>query len=114
MDFYKAKIRLAGNMLNEVRREGMTAPEIMLLQKIHGGDAVVEIEKTGNESMNHQAERQRLYIEYPAAINVDAKRHYVEELFGPNHVDLPTSVPGVAISSQKSSKKTVDPTELMK
>jgi hypothetical protein len=105
MDYYKGKIRLSGSLNNEVRRDDMTAPEVILLQKIHGGDAVLELEKMGSRNVNHQDERQRLYLAYPAAINADAKRHYVEDLFGPNHVDLPTSVPGVAISAQKSNKK---------
>jgi hypothetical protein len=112
MDIYSGKIRLAGDMRNEVRRAGMTAPEVILLQRIHGPDAVLELEKMGSEKRNHQEERQRLYLDYPAAINTDAKRHYVEELFGPNHNDLPTSVPGVAISP-KRGKDTVNVSELM-
>ncbi len=98
MDIYKGKIRLSGDMRNEVRKEGLTAPEVILLKRIHGDDAFVEIEKTGREPRNHYDERQRLYTEYPAAINTDAKRHYIEELFGPNHQDLPSTVPGVTLS----------------
>ena len=98
MDFYKGKVRLGGSMLNEVWRDNMTAPEVILLRKIHGHDAVIELEKTGSRSLDHQAERQRLYTSYPSATNQDSKRHFVEELFGPNHVDLPTSVPGVSIT----------------
>lgn len=105
MDILKGKIRLSGSVLNEVRRSNMTAPEVILLQRIHGSDSILELEKVGSESRNHQEERQRLYHEYPAAINTDAKRHYVEELFGPNHHDLPTSVPGVAISPKKGNPK---------
>lgn len=113
MDYYKGKIRLSGSLLNEVQRERMSAPEALLLRKIHGEDAVLELEKVDSKNVNHQEERQRLYLEYPAAINADAKRHYVEELFGPNHMDLPTSVPGVAITPQKSGKRTVSAAEVM-
>jgi hypothetical protein len=102
MDVYKAKVRLTGSMLNEVRREELTAPEILLLQRIHGGDAVLEIEKTGTAKVNHREERERLYLGYRAAINNKTQTHFVEELFGPNHMDLPTSVPGVAV--KKSNK----------
>lgn len=113
MDYYNGKIRLSGSLLNEVQRERLTAPEVLLLRRIHGEDAVLNLEKVDSQSVNHQAERQRLYLEYPAAINADAKRHYVEELFGPNHNDLPTSVPGVAISPQKPGKRTVSAAEVM-
>jgi hypothetical protein len=106
MDIYKGKVRLTGSMLNEVRREDMTAPEVILLQRIHGNDAVLELEKTGTTKINHQDERQRLYLQYKTAVNVDAKRHYIEELFGPNHNDLPTSVPGAAVVAKSSKKPT--------
>ncbi len=111
MDIYKGKIRLGGDMRNEVRKEGLTAPEVLLLKRIHGDDSFVEIEKTGAVKADHQEERQRLYLTYPTAVNQDAKKHLVEELFGPNHQDLPTSVPGVAISAKRSGKVSVE--ELM-
>lgn len=112
MDIYAGKIRLGGDMRNEVRREGLTAPEVILLQRIHGNDSVMELEKTGAEKRNHQEERGRLYTAYPAAINADAKKHFVEELFGPNHQDLPVTVPGVAISAKRDNGK-VNVKELM-
>lgn len=107
MDIYKGKIRLGGDMRNEVRKENLTAPEVILLKRIHGEDALTELEKTGSIKADHSAERQRLYIDYPTAINQDAKKHLVEELFGPNHVELPVTVPGVAISAKRSDKVNV-------
>lgn len=107
MDIYRGKVRLAGDMRNEVRRDDMTAPEVILLKRIHGEDALTELEKIGSTKANHQEERQRLYVKYPTAINVDAKRHLIEELFGPNHADLPVSVPGVAITPKKTDKVNV-------
>lgn len=103
MDLYSGKVRLAGDMRNEVRKTNLTAPEVLLLRRIHGNDALTELEKTGSMKVDHQAERQRLYTDYPAAINTDAKRHYVEELFGPNHQDLPTSVPGITLTPKKGA-----------
>lgn len=110
MDIYTGKIRLAGDMRNEVRKNGLTAPEVILLRRIHGADALIELEKTGSDKRNHQKERERLYADYPAAINTDAKRHYIEELFGPNHQDLPVSVPGVTLTAKR---ETVDVQQLM-
>ena len=112
MDYYKAKVRLSGSMLNEVWKDRLSAPEVLLLRKIHGSDAVCDLEKVDAKKVDHQEERQRLYLTYPAAINVDAKRHYVEELFGPNHNDLPVTVPGVAITPKKGGKE-VNVEELM-
>lgn len=107
MDIYNGKIRLAGDLRNEVRVAGATAPEVILLKKIHGEDSFVEIEKVGSDKRNHADERQRLYTSYPSAVNADAKKHFVEELFGPNHQELPTSVPGVAISAKRTDKVNV-------
>jgi hypothetical protein len=47
MHTYKATIRLNGKLENEVLKEHLSAPEVLLLRKIHGSDAVVKVEADG-------------------------------------------------------------------
>ena len=109
MQYYSAKIRLAGSMMNEVRRDGISAPEIMLLKRIHGSDALVDVEYDKKGQIVHADERQRLFTQYPTAVNAEAKRHLVEELFGPAHQDLPLEVAEYkGLRNKPASKPTVE------
>ena len=47
MHTYNATIRLNGKLENEVNKKNLTAPELLLLRKIHGDDGVVRIEERG-------------------------------------------------------------------
>lgn len=47
MHTYNAIIRLGGELHNEVAKKNLTAPELLVLRKIHGQDAVVKIEPSG-------------------------------------------------------------------
>ena len=54
MQLYDATVRLSGNPMQEVPKQNLTAPEVMLLQKIHGGvDAVVRIAKRKMDKRSH-------------------------------------------------------------
>lgn len=60
MKLYSAVIHLAGEMKNQVRKNELTAAEIVLLRVIHGNDAVHEIEHVANVNRSDARERQRL------------------------------------------------------
>ncbi len=47
MQTYNAIVRLGGELHNEVSKNNLTAPEILVLRKVHGQDAVVKIEPSG-------------------------------------------------------------------
>ena len=47
MQTYNAIVRLGGELHNEVQKKNLTSPEILILRKIHGQDAVVKIEPSG-------------------------------------------------------------------
>lgn len=47
MHTYNAIVRNNGELHNEVYKPNLTAPEILVLRKIHGNDAVVKIETSG-------------------------------------------------------------------
>lgn len=51
MQRYNATVRLGGKLDNTVIKKGISASEIMVLQHIHGEDAVVDIKDTGEMDM---------------------------------------------------------------
>lgn len=90
MIVYKAKVRLAGNVANEVLKENLTAAEIRVLQHIHGSDAVLDIARIGQVKRSDAAERVRLAMLYRHGKGiVDDGDKLISELFGINGVALP-------------------------
>ncbi len=93
MNIYDATIRLKGDTAHEVNKAGLTAPEIMILRRIHGLDAVVRIipvPPTPDQlAMSHRAERDRLRKLY---CDREETAMLVNELFGPDHVPLPLTL----------------------
>lgn len=67
MQYYKTKIRLAGSTMNEVRKV-LSAPEVLILQYIHGVDAIVEVSKVKNEKIKMGAEKARLKGKYDQSL----------------------------------------------
>lgn len=92
---YDVCVRLGGNRNNEVRKTGITAPEVMILSTIHGGsDSLHDLQPTGGErkTLDHddRAERSRLAAIYEAG--EPAKRGFVQRVFGPSTIPLPREV----------------------
>lgn len=48
MQTYNAIIRNNAKLENEVEKKNLTAPEVLVLRKIHGSDGVVRIESSGD------------------------------------------------------------------
>lgn len=90
MQLYDATVRLNGDIMHEVPKKGLTAPEVLILQSIHGGtDAVVDLIQRKMDKRTHEFERDRL-----GKIYTDAR---VLELFGPYHSKLPVKLNNVEI-----------------
>ena len=80
MHFYKAKIRLAGSTMNEVEKI-LSAPEILVLQYIHGVDAVIGVSFHEQKTINLREEKGRLKGIYDQAL---VKREQsIDTIFGP-------------------------------
>ena len=99
-DLYSAKLRLAGSVMNEIRKTDLTAPEIEVLKAIHGSDAVVDIKHKGNVSREHREERERIMLAYVnPADNLEGqarkKTAMIRELFGHDRLPLPTTIEDV-------------------
>lgn len=100
MHTYNCKVRLGGQVLDEVRKNAVTAAEIMVLRKFHGEDAVLEIKAVGSDNRSHAEERQRLYRNYASVEdNVGgtalARIAAIREMFGPDHTPLPVKLSDV-------------------
>jgi hypothetical protein len=80
MQYYNAKIRLAGSTMNEVQKI-FSAPEILVLQYIHGVDAVVNVTFHEQKTVNLREEKERLKGLYDQAL---VKREQtIDTIFGP-------------------------------
>jgi hypothetical protein len=67
MKLYKARIRLAGNLLHEVWVQDVSAAELHVLMEIHkGGDnfPLAEVIETGAVNRTDARERRRLELKY--------------------------------------------------
>jgi predicted Zn-dependent peptidase len=89
MQYYSAKLRLSGSPMNEVR-DVFTAPQILIMQYIHGVDAIIEVKKTEIKKINLSEHKQLLKSMYdPALIK---REQSVDKIFGALG-QLPTSLP---------------------
>lgn len=94
MHLYSGKIRLGGSVLNEVRKDDLTAPEIYVLREIHGNDAVVDIKQTGVDKRSSVEERARLTTLYASVEDnnpekLKGKIAMMRNLFGHDSMGLP-------------------------
>lgn len=101
MKLYDCKVRLAGQVANEVRKYKVTAAEIEILRSIHGADAVAEIVDAGEDKRTSAAERQRLYGLYASPNDhtpeqVAKKLEGFRALFGHDRMALPESLEELA------------------
>ena len=127
MQLYDCKVRLGGNLYNEVFKRGVTAAEVMVLRVIHGGavddmDCLVDIAVSKNDQghklpvieRSDNEERERLTYLYGEAL---ASREHIQSIngiFGPASA-LPQIIPGIdnTVVTTKAKRKKVakTPTE---
>lgn len=87
MKLYNARVRLGGAITNEVNKKRLTAAEIIVLQRIHGADAVQAIAEIGIvQNRSDRRERDRLLQTYPRGPSADGKRldgaAFLDSVFG--------------------------------
>lgn len=91
MNFFKAKIRLKGSVQNEVIAAALSVPEILILRKLHGKDAVVNMEPIENQKVKNADERARLHRKYGRGLASMEPPLSVDRLFG-TYAPLPKSL----------------------
>lgn len=90
MDYYNGIVKLrsgpdSGVFTGEVPKSALSVPEILVLKKLHGADAVVIGEKCDQKAVKHSEERQRLASTYGPRV--------VNQLFGEPWQKLPIELP---------------------
>jgi hypothetical protein len=65
MQTLNALVALTGDRNNMIWKMGLTPAEVLLLQGLHGADAVLQIEPTGDVKREPAEEIQRLRFLYP-------------------------------------------------
>lgn len=96
MKLYNCKVRLAGSIDNEVRKEGASAAEVILLRKVHGDDAVVNIVEAGQDNkLTHEGMRDQLRRDYGEKL--------VDKTFDPM-LDLPVKLSAAALKRAESAE----------
>lgn len=83
-------VRLSGDINNEIFKAGVTVAEIVVLRAIHGDDAVVKVQGTGNDKRAHAAELDRLKQTYGAK--------FVDTMFPGAYPKLPVNFKDIGIN----------------
>ena len=96
MQLFKCKVRLGGNVMHEVIKDEVTAPEVIVLRHIHGYDGVLDLQRTKSDKRPHEGERERLSVVYGDAV--------VAQMFGPGHNRLPLDLDDVPRQGRKSKQ----------
>ena len=89
MYYYKTTIRLGGNTMNEVVKI-VSAPEFLVLQFVHGGDALLNVSEVKQARINMMEEKQRLQACYDNALG--KRKQSIDNIFGALGV-LPDRLP---------------------
>lgn len=95
MDLYNIKLRLRGALHHEVYRQNVPAAEVVLLNALHGGAAIVNLQKSGSKEYlprDHRVERRRLETVYGAGGTREKHLELIRNLFGGVAGALPESV----------------------
>lgn len=99
MHLYNCKVRLAGQLHNEVYKPQVSAAEVLILKTIHGDDAVVGLERAGKGKPVHDQLRRQLEDTYERGLR--GARTSMTELFGPRHQPLPEKLPSYVLEDDE-------------
>lgn len=96
MQISSATIRLGGSMNNTVRKSDLTPAEIVVLQALHGQDAIIDVIHERDQRRSHNEEYERLAFIYSPNSNVstpDGERTDIMQKLFPGAIKkLPTTL----------------------
>jgi hypothetical protein len=102
MHTYSCKVRLGGSVINEVPKVGVTVPEMVLLQHVHGADSISNVAYSKAVERTEDEERDRLRQVYGTSVK---SKQRVEQILGMDHQPLPDRVPGIQVPEPPESPK---------
>lgn len=114
---YDCKLRIGGSVLNEVRKDQITASEIEVYRVLHGSDAVLDIKEAGEVKRTDREERARLeeLFANPATAmgeSLAKKKRMLSDLFGHERLPLPKELdlsPAQPEDDEDAGEETVAP-----
>ena len=101
MKTYLCSVRLAGSMQHVTTNKRVTVPEIAVLRRVHGEDAVIDVRPAGETTRTDAEERERLRKTYDNA--TPDSEPLVDRLFGALG-KLPTSLAQVGIDPKTQAE----------
>lgn len=114
MKVYSAKIILGGSLGNEVRRDDLTAPEVLVLKHIHGPEHVTEVKYVKDIDRTDTQERIRLLGDGGEILPI-YKHEQVRAIFPSDLTPFPKELPpemidvaGMAIDLNKAAGKPIE------
>jgi len=112
MEIYDCKVLIGGSRMNEARKEGISAAEIVMLRHLHGDDSVLDITHVGTSDISDVEVRDMLSLTYGPG-DVDTTRAgpaILREVFGPPAIPLPRAIEGAEIV--ETAPKKIKPEKL--
>ena len=109
MQILNAMVALTGDRNNMLYKEGLTPPEIVLLQQLHGEGSILQIEPVGEQAREPLAEISRLKELYPLhhARIQDIWRDFPGAAF-PVRIDMLALSPALLKAAEASAPYMVD------
>ena len=106
MEIYDCKVLVGGSRSNEVRKEGIPAPEVILLRHIHGDDSVINVVHVGTSDISDADVRDMLALTYgpDAAETSKAGPKILQDVFGVRAIPLPKAVDDAEIVATAPKK----------
>lgn len=113
---YSCKLCIGGSLLNQIRKDELTAPEIEVLRVLHGSDAVLEIKETGKVDRSDRQERARIEQLYASPTQsmgntLAKKKRMISDLFGHERNPLPKEVEVAAAADEPEEFDDTPPVE---
>lgn len=101
MELADATVRLGGKMTSTVRKSGITPAEGVLLQALHGNDALVEVVVSGRVGASSAAEMERLRNVYGVS---SENLKTIDALFPGHSPKLPETFDDAGIFTEDAPK----------
>jgi hypothetical protein len=99
MDICNCTVHLGGSRDMAVSKSGVTPAEILILQAMHGHDAVVRIQPAGKVKRSNAEEKDRLASVYIAKLPDSEEETFVSKLFPGFDPRMPTELKALGLDA---------------
>ena len=110
MHTYSCKVRLAGSVMNEVRKTDLLAAEVVLLRFIHGEDAVTEVRNVGEIKLTQEEAKAHMmqnYVERSPEVAALVAKIFPTVAIGAG--ELPTKIASIELAEPEIKRPATRP-----